>query len=52
MNYFYFILFFVISVFYQTNSEVEKRAAIDIGSGGTKSSDCMMLTLKQIKLSR
>jgi len=33
---FYLIIFFVISAFSQVNADIERRAAIDIGSGGTK----------------
>jgi exopolyphosphatase / guanosine-5'-triphosphate,3'-diphosphate pyrophosphatase len=36
MKHFYLILLFVISTFTQANADVERRAAIDIGSGGTK----------------
>lgn len=33
---FYLILFFMISAFNLVNADIERRAAIDIGSGGTK----------------
>lgn len=36
MKHFYLVLFFVISAFIQVDADVERRAAIDIGSGGTK----------------
>lgn len=36
MKQFYLILFFTISILTNVNSTVERRAAIDIGSGGTK----------------
>lgn len=36
MKHFCLIIFFVISAFSQVNADVERRAAIDIGSGGTK----------------
>src|SRR5215213_9310488 len=36
MKYFYLFIFFIISVFTQANAVIERRAAIDIGSGGTK----------------
>lgn len=36
MKCFYFILFFTVTIFSLTYADVERRAAIDIGSGGTK----------------
>lgn len=36
MNNFYLVMLFVISAFSQINADIERRAAIDIGSGGTK----------------
>ena len=36
MKNFYLVILFVISAFTQVNADVERRAAIDIGSGGTK----------------
>ncbi len=36
MKHLYFVILFVISAFTQVNADVERRAAIDIGSGGTK----------------
>lgn len=36
MKQLYLIILFVISAFTQINADVERRAAIDIGSGGTK----------------
>lgn len=36
MKHFYLAIFFIVSTFAQVNADVERRAAIDIGSGGTK----------------
>lgn len=36
VKYFYLAVLFVISAFTQMNANIERRAAIDIGSGGTK----------------
>jgi exopolyphosphatase / guanosine-5'-triphosphate,3'-diphosphate pyrophosphatase len=36
MKHLYLVILFVISTFIQVNADVERRAAIDIGSGGTK----------------
>jgi len=36
VKYFYLVILLVISSFAQVNADVERRAAIDIGSGGTK----------------
>src|SRR5258708_678017 len=36
MNNFYLIIFFIITAFTHVNADIERRAAIDIGSGGTK----------------
>lgn len=36
MRYFYFIVFFIFSIFTQIHAGIERRAAIDMGSGGTK----------------
>lgn len=36
MKQFYLVLLFIISTFASVNADVERRAAIDIGSGGTK----------------
>ncbi|MBA2369897.1 MAG: hypothetical protein H0V82_12905 [Candidatus Protochlamydia sp.] len=36
MKHFYLVILFVISAFTQVNANVERRAAIDIGSGGSK----------------
>ncbi|MBA3816885.1 MAG: hypothetical protein H0X29_10290 [Parachlamydiaceae bacterium] len=36
MKYFYLVILFVVSICTQVNADVECRAAIDIGSGGTK----------------
>lgn len=36
MNNFYLIIFFIITAFARVDAAVERRAAIDIGSGGTK----------------
>ena len=32
----YLLIFFVLTIFSQVNGDIERRAAIDIGSGGTK----------------
>ena len=36
MKHIYLIILFIISIFTQVNADIERRAAIDIGSGGTK----------------
>ena len=36
MKYFYLLILFVISAFNPAHADIERRAAIDVGSGGTK----------------